>query len=129
MGFQPVQQRPHRGAHLPLGRQAPGAQDVGAGGRLGQVAKLDALTDGQVQGVRERGEDLRRRVPIAPLLQPCQVVHADAGDGGQFGSPQARRAATLSGGQSHPARGDGLSATAQECPQIGAHSQSVRLKP
>src|SRR5690606_22152950 len=73
-----------------------GAEQAVAAGRLGQVAQVEALLEGQPEGVGECPQHLGGRVAVAALLQPGEVLDADARQCGQLGPAQARCAPTWS---------------------------------
>ena len=54
---------------------------------------MTAVVLAEMQGVGEGGENLRRRMGIAALLETHEVVDADPGECRQLGPTQARGAA------------------------------------
>ena len=104
----PARRRPGRARTRASGRVArAGVTTVGATSRTSgvgrrahrrahadgaEVDEVTALVVGHPHGVGERHEHLGRRVLVAALLEPHEVVDADPGERGDLLAPQARRA-------------------------------------
>jgi len=54
----------------------------------------------ELQGPRERGDDLSRRVPGAALLEPRDIVHLEPGEVGELFAPEPARATVAPGDES-----------------------------
>ena len=72
----------------------------------GDPVEVVALLIRQSEGDRERPEELRRRILGATLLEPDDVVHADAGEGGELLAAQADSPSSWAGGETDFGRGD-----------------------
>ncbi len=103
-----VQHGSYGRAHLPVRGGAAQAVEARVG-PLDQPVQMHTLAGRHPQGIGERRHHRGGRVPVAPLFQPDQVLDADAGEDGQFGAAQPRRAAARAGRQPDGGRGDGLS--------------------
>ena len=79
----------------------------------------------EAQGVGERGDHARRGSGVAALLEPNEVVDADAGEGGDFFSAQTRRSPASVVGQSDVGRLELLAAGAEEL----GHSRHITSMP
>ena len=64
--------------------------------------------------VGQRGEHLRRRAAVAALLEPDEVVDADAGEGGELGATKPGRAAAGADRQADVGGRHGFAPRAQE---------------
>jgi len=71
-----------------MGTQLGTAADAGQDPEVAEVVLVEA------QRLAQRGEHLGRRVGVAALLDPDQVVDAYTGQRGQLGPAQAGRAPT-----------------------------------
>ena len=83
----------------------------------------------ETQRVGEGGEHLRRRMRVAALLEAHEVVDADPGERRQLGPPQAGSAAACSGRQADLGRRHGLSAVAQEAPEVAFDHNAKSASP
>jgi hypothetical protein len=103
-----------------LGRRAVGA----AARRQRQldaceVEEVRALAGVEPERARECVEHLRRRLDVAPLLEPRVPREAHAGELGELLAPQARRAAAAAGLETRVLRRDLGAAPAQEIRELG----------
>lgn len=84
----------------------------------------------QLEDVAEGGEDLGRGVAVTALFEPGEVFDADAGEGGELGAAQPRRATAKTRGQARLGRGEGFAAGTQEGAQlVVVHLSNVQRAP
>jgi hypothetical protein len=123
-----LEQRPHGGPHGPTRGQVAPAAEPGRG--LGEPVEVEALAGGQPQSVGQGGQHLRRRVLVAALLEPRDVLDAHAGERGDLGPAQARGPPPGPGGQPHVGRRHGFPAGPEEQAElVVAHGSRVSAGP
>ena len=84
--LEPSEYRPYVGTDLDLRSRQP--SEAGVGGAFRQVAKLFALNSIEPQSIGESVDDRDRRVAIAALFDPDEVLDADPCQRGEFRAPQ-----------------------------------------
>jgi len=113
-----VQQRPYGRPDHPAGPRVRTTTREAGVRALAEAIQMHPLVRGQPERVGERGEHLCGRPVMTALLEPDQVLHADAGERRHLGPAQAGSAAARAGGQPGRGRRGGLPAGAQEHPEL-----------
>ena len=129
--FQQVEHLPDAGPDVAAGRGG-GPRRAGAHpavGDLRQVPQVVALGGVEAQGVGDGVDDARGRAAVPALLDPGQVLDADAGPRRQLRPPQPRHTPPLPDRQPQRLRLDAVAGGTDEVPQRSAHATSLRAGP
>ena len=113
----PSMSRSQRGPDT-LGAAARPAPGGTVGGQRVQMRERLVV---ESQDAAQRLEHLRRRMPVAALLEPHEVVDADPGQQRQLLAPEAGRAAAGALGQPDLGRGDQLAPGTDEVTEGVVH--------
>jgi hypothetical protein len=94
----------------------------------GQPRELPTLSVVEAERIRERGDDARRRLRVAALLEPDEVVDADPGERGDFFAAQTGSSPTAAVWQPYVGRLDLVAPCSEELGQR-AHPPSMPQEP